>query len=61
MRYKAYYNSDLIGETKERDHGVEIYSLGIDGSYLETIEYRFFETQDQAQQHATQFNKIQGV
>lgn len=61
MKYKAYYNSHLIGETKSRNYGVEIYTIGIDGEYLETVEYRFFDTQSQAIQHAKQFNQVQNL
>jgi len=58
MMYKAYYNSDLIGQGDGRDYGVEIYQVGIDGDYLEAVEYRFFDTKQRAENHAKDFNKL---
>jgi len=57
-KYKAYHNPDLVGEGDGGDFGVEIYLSGADGDYLEAVEYRFFDTRQQAEEHAKIFNKV---
>jgi len=57
-KYKAYHNSDLIGEGDGRDYGVEIFLSDIDGDYVEAVEYRFFDTRQQAEEHAKLFNEV---